>query len=87
MADGTAEARASLVELLEDLVVAPDADLLARIADPVEPVTFDEVGLDSLALLTLAIDLDAVLGIALSVEDLTACGDLVQLAALIADRA
>ncbi len=79
-------ARALLASLLEDLglVVAPTAALLARVSDPSDPVEFDELGLDSLALLTLAIELDATHGVALAVDDIVACGDLAAMAELIA---
>lgn len=79
-------ARALLASLLGDLglVIAPTAALLARVSDPSDPVDFEELGLDSLALLTLAIELDATHGVSLAVDDIVACGDLAALAELIA---
>lgn len=81
-------ARALLADLLGELqlIVAPDAPLLARVADPSDAVGFDELGLDSLALLTLAIELDTVHGVTISVEDIVACGDLKATAELVAGR-
>lgn len=81
-------ARALLAAVLEELglVVAPSPELLARVSDPTDPVDFEELGLDSLALLSLAIELDAAHGVALAVEDIVACGDLALTAELVAGR-
>jgi acyl carrier protein len=85
---GVLRARALLAALLDDLglVIARDAELLQRVADPDDAVGFGELGLDSLALLSLAIELDARHGVALAVEDLAACGDLAATADLVAGR-
>ena len=79
------EARRVLAALLAASPVgaAGDPMLVARLSDPDQDATLDELGLDSLALLSLAVELELRLGLAVTAEDLTDAGSLDGIAALL----
>jgi acyl carrier protein len=68
----SAHARNAAVVALRGVVIdgLADPEALQRLADPKADVTFDELGLDSLALLTVAAALDGDFGYAVTEEDL-----------------
>ncbi len=85
--DRLESARRVVAGLLEEAgLLGRDPDLVARLRDPAVDVTFAEAGVDSLALLTLAIDLEDRFGVTVSADDLTATGGVAGLAALLAEH-
>jgi acyl carrier protein len=70
--------------LSDPLSELTDPAVLGRLRSGIDDVTFDELGLDSLARLTLAVRLDTEHGYALSESDVVGAGSVTRLAALLA---
>jgi len=78
--------RRIVVEAVHENPVAVIADptMRARLDDPDADCTFDELGFDSLARLSLAVHLDAEHGIQISEQDVEQHGSVVRLATFLA---
>jgi hypothetical protein len=70
--------------LADPLSELTDPAVLERLRSGRGDVTFDELGLDSLARLTLAVRLDTEHGISLSESDVVGAGSVMRLTALLA---
>jgi acyl carrier protein len=70
--------------LANPVTVIADESTKARLSDPTADCTFDEIGFDSLARLSLAVHLDAEHGIQISEQDVGESGSVMRLAAFIA---
>jgi acyl carrier protein len=85
---GPSPAREAVVSAVRSVLIAglADPDAIARLDDPALDVTFDELGLDSLARLSLAVALYTDHGFAISEEEVVRAGTVGRLAQHLARR-